>query len=118
MTKGDPPAAKTPQQKKALSLRKDRRNTYGQNDKAARKAIPLRKALENRRNRHKQNRAIAKLEELDEAAADVVESSATKDVYRSGGWVKSPDEPLGDYIALKQGRLKIRVGGKLRRRKQ
>jgi len=43
---------KSPQEKKTLSLQKDRRNSYGNNDKAARTAIPLRKALENRGNRH------------------------------------------------------------------
>jgi len=31
---------KTPQQKKAESYANDRRNTYGENDKASRKAIP------------------------------------------------------------------------------
>jgi hypothetical protein len=37
---------RSPQEKKALSYELDRRNAYGQNDKAARKAIPLRKAME------------------------------------------------------------------------
>lgn len=43
---GKPP--KTPQDKKALSYAKDRRNTYGENDKSSRKAIPARKAGESR----------------------------------------------------------------------
>jgi len=97
---------KSPQEKKALSLRKDRRNTYGNNDKASRKAIPLRKALENRKNRHRNNQAIAGIEKLDEPSADVVESSARQDVYRVGGWTKSPDDPLGEVIASKLKRRK------------
>ena len=84
-----------------MSLRKDRRNTYGNNDKAARKAIPLRKALENRKNRHKNNQAIAAIENVDDAKADLVESSARQDVYRTGGWTKGADEPLGKVVAIK-----------------
>jgi len=107
---------KSPQEKKALSLRKDRRSIYGNNDKAARKAVPLRKALESRRNRHKNNQAVAGLLELDESKADVVESSARQDVYRAGGWAKGPDGPLGEVIAAKiEGRV-IRVGRKSRSR--
>ena len=42
---------KTPHEKGALSLGKDRPNTYGENDKASRKGIPLAKARVNRANR-------------------------------------------------------------------
>ena len=38
----------TPQEKKIRSYQKDRRNRYGQNDKASRKVIPARKARVNR----------------------------------------------------------------------
>lgn len=37
------PVMKTPQEKKRLSLAKDRRNTFGQNSKASGKGIPLAK---------------------------------------------------------------------------
>jgi hypothetical protein len=107
---------KTPQEKKALSLTRDRRNTYGNNQKAARKAIPLRKALENRRNRHKNNQAISQVEKLDDARLDLVESSARQDVYRAGGWAKAPDEPLGDAIAQAEHRRAGRIGRKARSR--
>jgi len=86
---------KSPQQKKALSLARDCRKTYGNNQKAARKAIPLRKALENRKVRHKNNQAISCADQLDEAALDLAESSARYDVHRLGGWKKGADEPLG-----------------------
>lgn len=39
---------KTPQEKKALSYAKDRRNSYRENDKASRRLIPKRKAGVNR----------------------------------------------------------------------
>ena len=105
MSKAPP---KSPQEKKALSLKKDRRNTYGNNVKAARKLIPLHKAKESRRNRHKNNQAIAAIERIDEPAADLAESSARQDVYRAGGWKKFPDDPLGKVIA---GKAEARVRG-------
>jgi hypothetical protein len=43
----------TPQEKKRLSYQRDGRNTYGENDKASRKAIPLRKRLRARAVRRK-----------------------------------------------------------------
>jgi hypothetical protein len=103
---------KTPQQKKALSLKRDRRNTYGNNQKAARKAIPLRKALENRRNRHKNNHAVAQIDPVNEPKLDLVESSARQDIHRIGGWKKSADEPLGVIIVRSKAARLIRVGGK------
>src|SRR4028119_181715 len=42
---------KTPQEKKRLSYAKDRRNTYGENDKSSRKNIRRRKRHPNRSNR-------------------------------------------------------------------
>lgn len=99
---GQPP--KTPQDKKALSYAKDRRNTYGENDKASRKAIPARKAGESRKVRRKANQALTVVERLDDEAAAVVESSLKQDVERIGGWTKSPDEPLADYLQLQARR--------------
>lgn len=113
MSQDETPPRKTPQEKKALSLRKDRRNTYGNNDKAARKIIPLRKAKEIRRNRHKNNQALAGIENLEEAAANLVESSALQDVHRVRGWRKSPDDPLGEVLESKAANRARRVGGKV-----
>lgn len=95
---GKPP--KSPQDKKALSYAKDRRNTYGENDKSSRKAIPARKAGESRKVRRKANQALTVVERLDDAAANVVESSLKQDIERVGGWTKCPDEPLADYLQL------------------
>ena len=95
---------KTPQDKKALSYAKDRRNTYGENDKSSRKAIPARKAGESRKVRRKANQALTVVERLDEEAANIVESSLKQDVERVGGWTKCPDEPLAVYLQLQARR--------------
>ena len=90
--------ARSPQEKKALSYAKDRRNTYGENDKASRKLIPLRKAMENRQDRRKVAQEVALLPNLEEAAADLLESSVRHDMHRVGGWRKGADQPLGKIV--------------------
>ncbi|WP_189676749.1 hypothetical protein [Sphingomonas glacialis] len=108
---------RTPQEKKTLSLKKDRRQSYfASGQKGARKAIPLRKRLENRRNRHKNDQAIAIAVEGDELALDLAESSARNDVHRAGGWKKGADRPLGEAIALQQAKRGYRIGRKERSR--
>ena len=101
MTRSSP---KSPQEKKALSYANDCRNAYGNNDKAARKAIPARKAAENRNSRRKAAQALGAVEALDEAALDVVESSLKHDVERVGGWTKEADAPLSEVIELQTKR--------------
>lgn len=96
---------KSPQEKKALSYAKDRRNAYGENDKASRKAIPLRKAGENRQDRRKIKNDLAALPQLDEAAVALVESSARHEINRAGGWKKAPDMPLAEFLE-RQRRLR------------
>jgi len=95
---------KSPQEKKALSYAHDRRNDFGQNDKASRKAIPARKATENRHARRKAGQALGNVEALDEAALDVVESSLKHDIERVGGWTKAPDAPLSKFIEVQARR--------------
>jgi ribosomal protein L32 len=87
-----------PARKKALSYVRDRRNTYGQNDKAARRAIPARKAGESRKSRRKAGHALKVIERADEASAAISESSLAHDIERVGGWTKSPDKPLGEVV--------------------
>ena len=105
-----------PREKKALSYTRDRRNGYGENDKSSRKAIPLRKAQESRQDRRKANQAMATLPRVDEPAADLIESSARRDVYRVGGWTKSPDAPLGKTVAAAIEARTRRAGRKARSR--
>jgi hypothetical protein len=92
---------KTPQQKKAESLAKDRRSTYGNNAKAARNAVPVRK-----RQRSQAERRLAK-QELAGAADDEIRVDAMLDkviVKRRRAWQKWPDEPLGEVLARKSKR--------------
>lgn len=98
------PSSKSPQEKKALSYAKDRRNVFGENDKASRKAIPARKAGESRKVRRKARQSLEGFELADEATADVVESSLRHDLERVGGWTKSPDAPLSEYIGVQARR--------------
>jgi hypothetical protein len=105
---------RSPREKKALSYAKDRRNDYGENDKAARTAIPLRKAMENRQVRRKTAQAMGALPLLSEEAVDLLESSARHDINRVGGWRKSADAPLGEHIAKALAAREARIGRKMR----
>ena len=107
---------RSPQERKALSYAKDRRNTYGENDKASRKAIPLRKAQESRKDRHKVAQELAILPRLDEESAGLIESSARHDVHRLGGWKKAADTALGKVVAWALERREERAGRKAQAR--
>jgi hypothetical protein len=95
---------KSPQDKKAFSYAKDGRNSYGENDKASRKAIPRRKALENRDDRRKVVQSLCEIQRWDEAVATLIESSMRHDTNRVGGWTKKPDVPLSQHIASQRKR--------------
>lgn len=92
----------SPQQKKALSLKRDRRNDYGENAKASRKAIPLKKRRQARAERRLAQTAVpagasaVDLERLDEVEVRLVR------VRREGSpRLKVPDKPLGEVLARK-----------------
>jgi len=96
----------TPQEKKQLSYRRDRRNVYGEAPHGARKNIPLRKALRNRANRHAANTAVAYQGPTpNQDRADELESSVHHRTPQE--WVKYRDEPLGQVIANKARKRKI-----------
>ncbi|WP_303829684.1 hypothetical protein [Asticcacaulis taihuensis] len=116
MTKDRPTIEMPPAEKKRLSYKKDCRPSYGNNDKAARKAVPRRKAIENRTDRHAARNAIAVLSDRSEADADLIESSLLHDVYRVGGWRKGSDTPLGEVVKSQKEARISRVDGKARRR--
>ena len=106
---------KTPQEKKLLSYAKDRRNTYGENSKASRKAIPLNKALALRAERHVQNRILSN----SVGASDSDELTALENDVRSTKprqWAKSPDTPLGQVVPRRLNYRSGRIGAKLARR--
>ncbi|MDH3740181.1 MAG: hypothetical protein OER56_01170 [Hyphomicrobiales bacterium] len=99
---------RTPSEKKALSLKKDRRNNYGESTTAARRMIPLRKALANRAVRHAANQA---LETGGQDASDAVERA-----HSLKKWKKSPDAPLGEQVEKKSRRRQASVNSKVRRK--
>jgi len=96
---------KSPQQKKAESLAKDRRNTYGNSPQAARTTIPKRK-----QERSQQERRVAKQElggpaaAIDESRVDAMLDRAA--VKRAKAWQKWPDQPLGDVLRGKGRRAR------------
>jgi hypothetical protein len=90
---------KSPQVKKALSYKKDRRNTYGENSKASRKGIPRKKRRQARAERRLARTAFP-------AGATTIDVDRLDDVQarlllkRRKAWVlKFPDEPLGEVLA-------------------
>jgi hypothetical protein len=92
---------RTPQEKKQLSLKNDRRNTYGESPHGARKAVPLRKRLRSRAERHASK---VPLVAVDEEAVAVDLAAARAERKRKGSWKKSPDQPLGDVLERKSKR--------------
>lgn len=97
---------KTPQEKKQLSYVKDRRNTFGENSKASRKAIPLTKARANRSERHAQDRLLSTAV----VSGGVDQLTAVEVGVRSTQprqWRKSPDKPLGEVLAKRAARVKV-----------
>jgi hypothetical protein len=93
---------RTPQQKKALSLAKDRRNTYGNNDKAARKGVRRRRAIGNRNYRRNVKQAISGEVDHVEGLPEALDEAAGK--VRRTSWKKWPDTPLGEVIQQKKQR--------------
>ena len=94
---------KTPQEKKQLSYKKDRRNCYGESPHGARKSIPKRKRLRNRANRkyQEQQLAITSLK-LDDDLAEQTESRLYQKAPKV--WSKVADAPLKKMIEHKQQR--------------
>ncbi|MFI6173467.1 hypothetical protein ACIBCN_42280 [Nocardia sp. NPDC051052] len=93
----DSAVRRSPQEKKQLSYAKDRRNSYGENDKASRKNLPRSRARAHRANRHRAH------QDLQGAAGLLdVEVSDAADVRLRGrrpkAFVKHPDVPLAVHL--------------------
>lgn len=88
----------SPQQKKQLSYDNDRRNTYGENDKASRKAIRRNKRRVNRANRHRDRQTLAQSTALPVAGDDDTTDDRLH-ARRPKRWRKSPDETLRQVVA-------------------
>lgn len=95
---------RTPQEKKKISLARDRRNTYGNNQKAARKCIPKSKQLGNRSARHAADIPLAlAVGPFDEGVADEVdnETKCAQLARKGARFAKWPDKPLGEVLKRK-----------------
>lgn len=89
------PKELTPQEKKVLSYQRDRRNTYGENDKSSRKNIPRSKALGQRSFRSRVGQILRSrdVEAIDDAVASA----------RRRAFDKTPDQSLGDHLDRADG---------------
>jgi hypothetical protein len=92
---------KSPQQKKRLSLRRDRRNVYGENDKASRKNVPRAKQRSQMKVRRAVSQALAKVRgEVDDSVALEADAQARVRIEALGqtSFKKMRDRPLGIVI--------------------
>ncbi|MEO0871334.1 MAG: hypothetical protein AAFY19_05140 [Pseudomonadota bacterium] len=103
---------RSPQEKKALSYAKDRRNSYGENDKASRKNIPRSKARGHRSLRRRAASSLNRYEVLGEDEAALTENELVSDLDRKQRWQKSPDRPLSDHVTEQTARRQYRDGRK------
>ena len=85
---------RTPQEKKRLSLEKDRRYCYGENNKSSRKAVPKRKKKANRAAR-RQNGLNLELEDISGTAFK--KSLVTR-------WRKVPHAKLSHHLESQRQR--------------
>lgn len=102
----------TPQEKKRLSYARDRRNSYDENKKSSRKAIPLRKRIVNRLNRHA---AAIPLRQPAETVDQLEAVDNKAKARRRQRWQKSPDIPLSEYLRRQAARQQKRSHRKARR---
>ncbi len=98
-------AVKDQPEKKRLSLKLDRRNTYGENDKASRKSIPRGKQRQHQNERRSAAQALHTISgniSEDEIVDAELLAKVKVTVSRRKGFKKKPDEPLGIVLAKKK----------------
>jgi hypothetical protein len=109
---GDRRDQRDPAKTKRLSLTRDGRPSYGENDKAARKAIPRFKAKSNRAFRHDQNAVLREVGSTpDPELVDLVDDRAAGAVFRPVKR-KVPDARLGTIVEYSLRQRIVRVGRK------
>ncbi|MEM7703004.1 MAG: hypothetical protein AAF251_13780 [Pseudomonadota bacterium] len=108
---------RSPQEKKALSYAKDRRNCYGESDKGARKTIPRNKAKGHRSLRRRAASSLSRYETLNEDEAALTENALVSDLDRLGRWKKAPDQTLADHLKQQGKRRHYRDGRRVWERK-
>jgi hypothetical protein len=105
-------ARRDPQERKALSYARDRRNDYGENDKSSRKNIRRNKRIPNRADRHRERQVLAMAAgsitpELAESAE--VKLLAKKSMWMTKRWRKWRDASLAEVVEYKL-RRRVRLG--------
>lgn len=101
---GKPTAARrSPQEKKQLSYDRDRRNSYGENDKASRKSIPRNKSRVNKANRRLDHEALQRSRGLRQPEAEDATEQRLRGRTRKS-WRKWPDSTLREVLQRKLGR--------------
>ncbi|OPC79806.1 hypothetical protein B4N89_01585 [Embleya scabrispora] len=109
---------RTPQERKRLSYLKDRRNSYGENDKSSRRNIRRNKAAVHSANRRHEHLVLAALV----GARDTGGAEAIADrlyVKRPKRWSKAADQPLAEaveYVLERRVRLGIDDAARARQR--
>ena len=101
---------RSPQEKKALSYAKDRRNLHDENQKSSRKNIPRSRARGHRSNRRRAAAALGQYEELSEEQAALTENELVNDLDRLGRWRKWPDQTLAERVERQSERAEYREG--------
>jgi hypothetical protein len=92
---------RTPQEKKQLSYEKDRRSSYGANDKASRKGVPRRRAKASRSYRKLTKQQLPGRGETVDRLGDVDEVESSIGAVRRNWWRKWPDRPLREHVAIR-----------------
>ena len=106
---------KNPQEKKALSYEKDRRNAYGESDKGSRKSIRKNKRINARSERAKEQKLASIPTDTPEADLVVEIESKVRDETKSKrlkGFRKYPDAPLKEHVEEQKARRIARYGRK------
>ena len=98
---------KSPQDKKRLSLQKDRRNMYGESPHSSRKNIRRGKQNQHQEERRTSNQTLALVavhSTEDQMIACEVAADTGARMNRLKGFKKDPDRPLADFIERQQSR--------------
>jgi hypothetical protein len=97
-------ARRDPQERKALSYARDRRNDYGENDKSSRNSIRRNKRVTHRADRHREHQVLAAAAGSG-VTAEVAERAETrlyaKSMWLTKRWRKLLDAPLAEVIESK-----------------
>lgn len=98
---------KNPEEKKRLSLERDRRNTYGENSKSSRTSIQRGKQRQHMDERRSVSVVLGRLkgalQEEEMTEAELLAKTRITDSQRRG-FKKRPDTPLGVVLSMKNAR--------------